>query len=144
MPKEQFNDADLLKITDAIAKAEKKTSGEIRVHIEKICPEDVLDHAAFIFEKLAMHETKQRNGVLFYLSLEDHKFAILGDVGINTKVPKGFWEIVKESMLPHLKAGNIPQALETGILLAGKQLQTYFPFDDSEGNQLSNDVSFGN
>jgi len=143
MPKEKFSNKDLEVIKAAISSAEKNTSGEIRVHIEKICPEDVLDHAAFIFEKLEMHKTKQRNGVLFYLSLEDKKFAILGDAGINAKVPKGFWDKVKDSMYPYLKSEDITQALKTGILLAGKELQAYFPFDKTEGNQLSNDVSFG-
>ena len=67
-------------IKQAIGEAESNTSGEIRVHIESKCNEDVLDRAAFLFEKLEMHKTEQRNGVLFYLAVNSRKFAILGDV----------------------------------------------------------------
>ncbi|MGY6561495.1 MAG: TPM domain-containing protein [Luteibaculaceae bacterium] len=143
MPASRFTEQDLKRITAAIGSAERKTSGEIRVHIEKICPEDVLDHAAFIFEKLEMHKTKQRNGVLIYLSLDDHKFAILGDAGIHAKVEPDFWDSVKEKMLIYLKQDKIVEALEQGIALAAEKLVIHFPFDDTEGNQLSNDVSFG-
>src|SRR6056297_1287975 len=105
--KEQKNE-----IVNAVKEAELNTSGEIRVHIEKKCPEDVLDRAAFLFEKLKMHKTELRNGVLFYLSVKDHKFAILGDAGINAKVPEGFWDNIKETMLEHFKNGEFTTGLE--------------------------------
>ncbi|MFO7829685.1 MAG: TPM domain-containing protein, partial [Bacteroidales bacterium] len=84
---EFFSTEQKKQITDAIKEAELNTSGEIRVHIEMDCKEDVLDRAAFMFEKLAMHKTELRNGVLFYLSIKDRKFAILGDAGINAVTP---------------------------------------------------------
>ena len=99
-------------IVNAIKEAELNTSGEIRVHIEKQCKGDVLDQAAFWFEKLEMHKTELRNGVLFYLAVEDHKFAILGDVGINQKVPEDFWESTKEVVLEKLKEGLYSDGLE--------------------------------
>ena len=68
---------DKAEIVKAIKSAEKKTSGEIQVHVDKHCKEDVLDRAAHVFKTLKMHETKERNGVLFYLAIKDHKFAIL-------------------------------------------------------------------
>ncbi|MBI5009345.1 MAG: TPM domain-containing protein [Bacteroidia bacterium] len=73
----------------AVKEAEKSTSGEIRVHIETNCSEDVLDRAAWIFNKLKMHNTADRNGVLFYLAVTDRKFAVIGDGGINAVVPEG-------------------------------------------------------
>ena len=79
-------------ILAAIKEAEKETSGEIRIHIETTCPGDVLDRAAWIFKKLGMDKTAERNGVLFYLAVKDRKFAIIGDAGINAKVPEGFWD----------------------------------------------------
>ena len=93
--KENISAVDQAKIIKAIEMAELNTSGEIRVHIESKCKEDTLDHAAFIFEKLEMHKTEQRNGILFYIALKDHKFAVLGDAGIHQKVGDEFWGKVK-------------------------------------------------
>ena len=104
-----FTKAEQQQIVAAIKEAEKNTSGEIRVHIERKCKEDVLDHAAYIFEKLEMHKTELRNGVLIYLAVEDRQLAILGDVGINLKVPKGFWDNTRDIMITHLKMVNLPK-----------------------------------
>ena len=81
-PSQFFNQEQKKQVTDAIQEAELNTSGEIRVHIESNCNEEVLDRAAFMFEKLAMHKTELRNGVLFYLSVNDRKFAILEMQGL--------------------------------------------------------------
>jgi len=138
-----FSEADKLQITNAIRVAETNTSGEIRVHIENKCTEDVLDRAAYIFEKLEMHKTALRNGVLFYLAMEDRKFAILGDAGINQKVPEDFWESTKELVLVRLKEGNISEGLADGIIKAGEQLKEHFPYQEDDVNELSDDISFG-
>src|SRR3954464_13372824 len=90
----------------AIKKAEKNTSGEIRLFIEDTCKENVLDRAAFIFNELGMHKTKERNGVLIYLAMESHHFAIIGDSGINSKVKKDFWHDIKLEMQHHFTAGD--------------------------------------
>lgn len=138
-----FTEENKLQIANAIRVAELNTSGEIRIHIEKFCKGDVLDQAAYVFEKLQMHKTKLRNGVLFYLAVEDHKFAILGDVGINQKVPTDFWEETKETVLSKFKEGRLAEGLASGILMAGKQLKEHFPFQKNDVNELSNDISFG-
>lgn len=137
-----FTEAEKQEITNAIKEAELNTSGEIRVHIEKSCPGDVLDRAAFIFEKLKMHKTKLRNGVLFYLAVKDRKFAILGDAGINARVPEGFWDEVKELMVAHFKNGELAKGLEEGIKMAGEQLKAYFPWQKDDVNELSDEISF--
>lgn len=138
-----FSEEDKLQIENAIRAAEFNTSGEIRVHIEKHCSEDVLDRAAYIFEKLAMQKTELRNGVLFYLAVEDHKFAILGDAGINQKVPDNFWEDIKEKMAADFKAGNITEGLAAGIISAGEELKHHFPWQTDDVNELSDEISFG-
>ena len=92
-------------ITRAVQMAELDTSGEIRVHIENQCPGDVRDRAAYLFKKLGMTNTDQRNGVLFYLSVDHRKFAVLGDAGINAVVPDNFWDDVKIIMLDQLEKG---------------------------------------
>ena len=138
-----FSEANKLQIASAIRVAETNTSGEIRVHIEKNCKEDVLDRAAYWFEKLEMHKTKLRNGVLFYLAVEDHKFAILGDAGINQKVPANFWEETKELVISKFKEGSYADGLAAGIIRAGEQLKQHFSFKSDDVNELSNEISFG-
>ena len=138
-----FTEENKLQIANAIRVAELNTSGEIRIHIEEFCKGDVLDQAAYVFEKLEMHKTQLRNGVLFYMAIEDHKFAILGDVGINQKVPGDFWEKTKEIVLSNFKEGNLTEGLTKGILMAGEQLKENFPYHVDDKNELSNDISFG-
>ncbi|MDX8338497.1 TPM domain-containing protein [Draconibacterium sp. IB214405] len=138
-----FNEADQLKITNAIRVAETNTSGEIRVHIENHCKGEVLDRAAYLFEKLEMHKTELRNGVLFYLAVEDKKFAILGDGGINQKVSDDFWETTKELVIIKLKEAKYAEALADGIIKAGEQLKAHFPYQDDDVNELSDEISFG-
>ncbi len=129
-------------ITDAIKEAELNTSGEIRVHIESSCKEDVLDRAAFTFEKLDMHKTELRNGVLFYLSINDKKFAILGDAGINAVTPDNFWEEIKETVINHFKKNEFDLGLSTGIKMAGEALKSHFPYQQDDVNELSDEISF--
>jgi uncharacterized membrane protein len=138
-----FTEENKLQITNAIRAAEMNTSGEIRVHIEKYCKGDVLDRAAYVFEKMEMHKTQLRNGVLFYLAVEDHQFAILGDAGLNQKVPEDFWESTKELVLSKFKDGNLTEGLMSGILMAGEQLKAHFPYLKNDVDELSNEISFG-
>ncbi|HSH51982.1 MAG TPA: TPM domain-containing protein [Bacteroidales bacterium] len=130
-------------ITDAIKEAELNTSGEIRMHIEMDCKEDVLDRAAFMFEKLKIHKTELRNGVLFYLSINDRKFAILGDAGINAVTPNDFWDEIKETVIGYFKKEEYTQGLSEGIKMAGQALQEHFPYQKDDINELSDDISFG-
>jgi uncharacterized membrane protein len=138
-----FSEEDKLQISNAIRVAETSSSGEIRVHVENRCKEDVLDRAAYIFEKLEMHKTELRNGVLFYLAVEDRKFAILGDGGINEKVPADFWESTKEVVIEKLKESLYSEGLAEGIIMAGEQLKKHFPYQEDDVNELSDEISFG-
>ena len=130
-------------IKAAVKEAETNTSGEIRVHIDNHCKEDVLDRAAWWFAKLEMHKTEKRNGVLFYLAVKDQKFAILGDAGINAVTPDDFWDNIKEKMLGHFTEGAFAAGLSEGILLAGEALRSHFPYQDDDVNELSDEISFG-
>lgn len=138
-----FSKEEQLAIKQAIAEAELNTSGEIRIHIENKCPNDVMDRAAFLFAKLEMHKTQARNGVLFYLAIHDHKFAILGDAGINAKVSDTFWDHTKEEILGSFKQGEFAIGLAEGIKMAGQQLKSHFPYQENDVNELSDDISFG-
>ncbi|MBN1987974.1 MAG: TPM domain-containing protein [Bacteroidales bacterium] len=142
-PVDRFTKEQQQRIVKAIEQAELNTSGEIRVHIENSCKTDVLDRAADVFALLKMHKTQLRNGVLFYFALSDRKFAILGDAGINSKVPNNFWDSIKEEMLVFFKQNDITSGLEKGILLAGEKLKEHFPLQKDDVNELSNEISFG-
>lgn len=143
MAKNLFTEQEQKQIVAAVKAAELNTSGEIKVHIERKCNEDVLDHAAFMFDKLEMHKTELRNGVLFYLAVEDKKLAILGDAGINSKVPKGFWDNIRDFMVTNFKNGEFTKGLSEGILMAGEQLKKHYPYQSDDTNELSDDISFG-
>jgi uncharacterized membrane protein len=142
-PSGKFSKEQKELIIKAIKDAELNTSGEIRVHIENNCPEDVKDRAAYWFAKLKMHQTELRNGVLFYLALNHKKFAILGDTGINSVVPENFWNDTKEAMLPHFVIGDFAEGLSKGIQMAGEKLKQYFSYQKDDINELDDEISFG-
>ena len=130
-------------IKSAVKEAELNTSGEIRVHLDNHCKEDVMDRAAWWFEKLEMQGTEQRNGVLFYLAVKDHKFAILGDAGVNALTPDNFWDSIKETMALHFLEGDFATGLKEGLLMTGVALKDHFPYQDGDVTELSDDISFG-
>jgi len=137
-----FTEENKLQITNAIRVAETNTSGEIRVHIEKFCKGNALDRATYIFEKLEMHKTKLRNGVLFYVAFEDRKFAILGDVGINMKVSDNFWEEITNDVVFKFKEKKYADGIADGVIKAGEQLKEHFPYQSDDVNELSDEISF--
>jgi uncharacterized membrane protein len=130
-------------IVAAIRTAEKNTSGEIRVHLEKHTPIDAFERAMEVFHLLKMDETELKNGVLIYVAVKDKTFVICGDKGINDLVSNDFWDCTKDIMVSHFKNGRFKQGLIDGILRAGEQLQKYFPFQDGDTNELSNEISKG-
>ena len=141
-PTKFFTEEEKGTIKEAIAEAELNTSGEIRVHIEGLCADNVLDRAAYVFEKLEMHKTEQRNGVLFYLAVKNRKFAILGDAGINKVTPANFWENIKEAMAGYFKENKFAEGLIAGIKMAGEKLKAHFPYKEDDVNELPDDISF--
>jgi uncharacterized membrane protein len=141
--KDFFTETQKETIKQAIMNAELDTSGEIRVHIENQCPGDVMERAAFVFNKLQMHKTEKRNGILFYLAVNHRKFAIIGDKGINAAVPENYWDRIKEEMIEKFADGNFSDGLADAITETGTQLKKHFPFQTDDVNELSDDLSFG-
>jgi uncharacterized membrane protein len=138
-----FSRSDQEEIMKAISEAEHDTSGEIRVHIETSCKEDVLDRAAYLFKKLKMDRTQLRNGVLIYLAVKDRKFAIIGDLGINKVVPPDFWNTTKEEMQQRFREEKFTAGIVHGILQTGYHLKNFFPHQKHDVNELSDEISFG-
>ncbi len=130
-------------IVEAIRVAEKNTSGEIRVHLEKTTELDPFDRALEVFNELKMDETQLKNGVLIYLAVKDKTFVICGDQGINEIVENDFWDSTKDVMVAHFKNGNFKQGLIDGVLRAGEELKKHFPWSEDDTNELSNEISKG-
>ncbi len=130
-------------IVAAIRLAEKNTSGEIRVHIEKETSIAPMQRAVEVFHELEMDTTQLRNGVIIYVAVKSRQFAIYGDKGINEKVADDFWNCTKDIMLDHFVNGRNKQALVDGIHNAGEQLKKYFPFESDDTDELSNEISKG-
>jgi len=125
----------------AILDAEKNTSGEIRVHIEAHTRNDHVNRAKEVFHLLKMDNTKEENGVIIYVAVNDKKFSIYGDRGIDKVVPDNFWDTTRDVIETHFKNGRFKQGLIDGILKAGKELEDHFPWNHGDANELSNEIS---
>jgi uncharacterized membrane protein len=143
MAKDFFTDDQQKQIVAAVKQAEKNTSGEIRIFLENRCKEDVLERAVQVFKVLGMNKTELRNGVLFYLAVKDHKFAVIGDKGINEKVPANFWDSIKDHMRSCFVEGRFADGLSDGVRMAGEQLGAHFPYQKEDVNELPDDLAFG-
>lgn len=132
------------RVVSAIEEAEKNTSGEIRVHIERECTDgDAYARAVAVFEEIGMSNTQLRNGVLIYIATESHCFAIIGDKGIYDKVPTDFWHNEKETLAKYLAAGDAAEGLSLAIKAIGVRLRQFFPYQSDDVNELSNEISYG-
>ena len=130
-------------IVSAIQQAELNTSGEIRIHIEATSKKEAFERAQEVFGDLQMHKTEQRNGVLLYLAVDDHQFAICGDAGIDKVVADDFWDCTRDIMASNFKKGQFKEGIIAGILNAGEQLKQFFPYQSDDTNELSNEISKG-
>ena len=131
-------------IVQAICEAERNTSGEIRVHLEKTTNTSAIFRAKEVFLELEMDKTKDANGVLIYVAVENKLFAICGDSGIDKLVPEDFWDKTKQVIANNFQRGKFKQGLIDGILMAGEQLKNYFPYDNQNDiNELPNEISKG-
>ncbi len=132
-------------IVSAIKIAEQNTSGEIRVHIEKLLEGTTLDRAVEVFHFLHMDYTKDRNGVLLYIAVDSKQFAIIGDKGINARVPQNFWASIQNKITGHFKQGAYAKGIEEAVLLTGEKLKAFFPYDkENDENELPDTISKGN
>lgn len=132
-------------IVSAIRKAETFTSGEIKVHIESQCDKEVMERAKEVFHQLDMHLLPLKNGVLIYISVEDHKLAILGDQNIDNLVGENFWKDELEKIVHHFRKGEFDEGVIETIEDIGHKLKDYFPYDaKTDTNDLNDDISYGN
>ena len=130
-------------IISAIRIAETNTSGEIRVHIESSSEKDHYERTLEVFHLLKMDNTKDANAVLIYVAVNDKKFVIYGDTGINKVVPKDFWDSTKNAIQSQFINCNFKQGIIDGILKAGEELKEHFPWQIDDKDELSNEISKG-
>jgi uncharacterized membrane protein len=130
-------------IQSAIASAEDRTSGEIRVHLEQRTPGEPLLAAQLLFDTLGMTRTEARNGVLVYISVEDHKFAILGDEGIHRVVPEGFWDEAIAGMKARFQENCCAQGVIEAVQAVGEKLHRFFPVQRGDRDELPDEISYG-
>lgn len=130
-------------VTDAIRKAESETSGEIRIHLDGVCATDPVKRAAEVFNFLKMDRTELQNGVLIYVACESRVFSIIGDKGINEKVPENFWQDVTERMERRFKEKSYAAGLAEAVQMAGEKLKKYFPCMPDDVNEQPDEISFG-
>jgi uncharacterized membrane protein len=136
-----LSDADLDAVAAAITAAEAATSAEIRVHLDAHCPGDAMARAVEIFERLGMHRTAQRHGVLVYVSIEDHKLAVIGDQGIHERVGQVYWERLVEAVLGHFREERPRDGLAHAVGEVGRVLRRHFPRRPDDVNELPDQVS---
>ena len=145
MTKQQLLRAiDRVRIENAIRAAELRTSGEICVSVSRLFWGNVEAAAKKAFNRMGITQTRDRNGVLFFVVPSRRKFVVLGDAGIHEKVGQQFWTSVVTAVTDKFRSGHFTEGLVKGIEAVGEQLATHFPYDEAaDKNELSNDVDFG-
>lgn len=136
-----LSELDKNSVVEAIQAAEEITSGEIRVHLDKKGGKDPFKEAKRVYERLGMTKTKERNGVLIYLCFTRKQIAILGDQGINEKVPEGYWDELYHSMATAFRNEQYGQGICEAIERIGEKLSAHFPVNADNPNELSNEIT---
>jgi len=136
-----LSEADLDAIRRAVADAESRTSAEIRVHLDHHCAGEAMARAVAVFERLGMHRTAEGHGVLIYVSIGDHKLAVLGDRGIHERVGQAYWERLVDAVLAHFRAQRPREGLLHAVGEVGTVLARHFPRRPDDVNELSDQVS---
>lgn len=140
--KKLISSSEEARLISAIKMAESKTSGEIRIHIEKICKGDPLEECKKRFSKLNMQQTKDRNGILFFLAINSKSFAVWGDEGIHQKVSDEFWKTITDCAIGYFKQNDLISGIEKSVELCGEKLKLHFPIEANDKNELSNEISY--
>jgi hypothetical protein len=139
-----YSQSDLDFLKSCIEKAERTTSGEIRLHLEAVCSNEIPENRAQeVFMELGMTQTKQRNAILIYLAFESKKFVLWGDQGIHERVGQDFWDKQAQYLSEQLKDGNFVSGMQKVIEQLGVALGEFFPWDDSDKDELDNSISTG-
>jgi uncharacterized membrane protein len=142
--KEFLSKLDHDRIIEAIRGAESKTSGEIRVYIQRGKFEtDPVLLAQKKFQRLGMYETRERNAVLIFVAPRAHKFAVVGDQAIHEKCGEQFWQHVVDGMRVHFQNEKFSHALTEAVNEVGRVLAAHFPRTSANANELPDEIIEG-
>jgi len=143
--KEFFSEEEKLQIVETVRKAERRTSGEVRVFVESRCSYmDAIDRAKEIFSELKMNETDDRNAVLLYVALKDKQLAVFGDEGIHGKLGNDYWNAEVKKMIDKFNKENYAEGIKEVVKDIGEALTQFFPYNnDTDKNELPDDIVFG-
>ena len=132
------------RIVQTIREAESKTSGEIRVFVQRgKLKSDPLAAAQKKFRQLHMHKTRESNAVLIFVAPRAHKFAVVGDKAIHEKCGDEFWQRVVTRMRTHFQNENFSDALVEAIKEIASVMASHFPKTLGNANELPDDVIEG-
>ncbi len=134
---------DLEAVRLAVASAEAGTSAEIRIHLDHRCPDDPIARAVAVFERLGMHRTAERHGVLLYVAVADRKLAVIGDQGIHERVGEEYWQRVVAAVLAHFRDARPRDGLVHAVGELGRSLREHFPRRPDDTNELPDQISLG-
>ncbi len=137
-----LSDLEEQEILEAIRQAEQQTSGEIRVHLHAGGSKDIDKEAVKTFQRLGMHKTALRNGILFYIDTKHKKFAVIGDEGIHKHVKENFWQETANILEQYFTKRQYKDGLVEAILYAGNALKKYFPWQEDDVNELPDEISY--
>ena len=128
-------------IVNAIREAEAKTSGEIRVFVQRgKLRADPVAAAQRKFHQLGMRKTRERNAVLIFVAPRAHKFAVVGDKAIHEKCGDEFWQRIVDGMRVHFQNEKFSHALFEAIREIGKLLAAHFPITSGNANELPDKI----
>ena len=139
-PRELIEKLDDALIVEAIAAAERKTSGEIRVCVSHRRRDDALAAAQRRFQKLGMERTRQRNAVLIFFVPRTRQFAVWGDIGVHARCGDDFWSGIVGEMTPLLKEGRFTDSVVLAVRRMGELLASHFPPEPEDRNELPDKV----
>jgi uncharacterized membrane protein len=129
------------RIVQAIREAEAKTSGQIRVYVQRgKLNADPLIAAQKRFDRMGMHKTRERNAVLIFVAPRAHKFAVLGDKAIHEKCGEEFWQRLVDGMRTHFRNEKFSHAIVEEVEETGKVLASHFPKTRAGGSELSDEI----
>jgi uncharacterized membrane protein len=137
-----FNQKEQNLVEEAIRTAETKTSAELVVHLDNLCFANPIKAAEKVFVRLGMHNTAERNGVLIYIATLNKKIAVVGDVGIYSKLEPDYWKKIVDQLIAEFRADHKAEALSASLLDIGNQLAEFFPRQHNDTDELSNKISF--
>lgn len=136
--------SDLEAIASCVHEAESRTAGEIRVHInQKLLPlQTARKQAVRVFHQLAMDQTRDRTGVLLYVTIQERRFEIVADRGVDSFVQQGTWENIARSIRKRIQEKGLAAGICSGVEQIGEILASHLPRKEDDVDELANEISF--